>query len=215
MLDLINRHVAKIALVLWNGEEESILSISRKIGSSYGWAYKWVKKLEEIGVLERRKGKGIVVKDRKMIQDFKNLARSVLKRKMELKDAYMLPNFSSMNYAFTKTDAVYIWTKGGYQIGRSKEDYPIFINVLERDLKSWKDMLKDFSVKFGVRERREEGIYFVLFPKKDFESEWVDNVSVVPLKETVRWAKEHELSFQPALEMLNKMYDLDLEVSYS
>lgn len=212
MLDLINHHVAKIAVALREGD--SVLAISRRTGSSYGWTYRWIRRLEEIGAVER-KGEGLEIKDRMFVEEFRELARSVLRRKMELKDAYLLPNFSGMKYAFTKTDAVFIWTKGGYQLGRSRKDYPIFIKVLRKDLEGWKKFFREFSVKFGVEERVGSGIYFVLFPEESFSSEWVENARVTPLEETVEWAEKHRSSFQPALEMLDEMYDLGLRVRYS
>jgi len=39
-----------------------------------------------------------------------------------------------MDYAFTSIDAVYVWTRGGYQVARDPEDYPLFIAVHESDL---------------------------------------------------------------------------------
>lgn len=211
MMSVINHHVAKIALALKEGD--SISQISKKIGSSYGWTYKWVKKLEELGVLNRRKEE-IEIVNESLIEKFRSLAKSVLKREMKLEDAYLLPNFSGMKYAFTKTDAVFIWTKGGYQIGRSKRDYPIFIKVLEKDLKRWKNFFKDFSADWSVEKRTGEGIHFVLFPERGFESKWVDNSSVIPLEETVEWARKYEYNFQPGLEMLDELYDLGLGIEY-
>lgn len=211
MTSVINQHVAKIALALKEGD--SISRISKKIGSSYGWTYKWVKKLEELGVLNRKK-EGIEITDRDLIREFRSLAKSVLQREMKLEDAYLLPNFSGMRYAFTKTDAVFIWTKGGYQIGRSKGNYPIFVKVLEEDLERWKNFFKDFSADYSVEKRTGEGIYFVLFPERDFKSEWVDNSSVIPLEETVEWARKYEYNFQPGLEMLDELYDLGLGIEY-
>ncbi len=38
MIELINPHIAKISLALEEGD--SILKLSKKIGSSYGWTHK-------------------------------------------------------------------------------------------------------------------------------------------------------------------------------
>ncbi|MEF8874749.1 MAG: hypothetical protein V5A88_08815 [Candidatus Thermoplasmatota archaeon] len=212
MLEIINPHVAKISLALREGD--SIAHLSRKIGSSYGWTHKWISELEEIGVVER--DEGIKIVDEEFIAEFKELGKGMLRRNLELEEAYLLPNFSGLSYAFTKTDAVFIWTKGGYQIARSKEDYPLFIKILREELEEWKDYFEDLSVKYSVEERSndEDGIYFVLFPVEEFESEWIENTSVIPLKETVRWAKKYEVNFQPALEMLDEMHDLKLDIRY-
>ena len=210
MLEIINKHVAKISLAL--EEEDSILRLSKKINSSYGWTHKWINRLEDIGVIKAEKGVKIIDKD--FFEEFKSLSKSVLEKKIELEDAYLLPNMTGMDYAFTKLDSVFLWTKGGYQIGRSKENYPIFIEVLRNELKDWEEFFKDLSIDYSIEERQGSGIYFVLFPKDKIGSEEKDNLQVIPLKETVRWAKKYGANFQPALEMLDEMYDLDLNIEY-
>ncbi len=210
MLEVANPYVVKISLALKSGD--SILHISRKIGSSYGWTYRWIKELEKLGVVEI--DKGVRVTDHELFDMFRELGKKILKKKLDITDAYLLPNFSGMKYAFTKTDAVFIWTKGGYQIGRSKSDYPIFINILREDMERWKDFFKEFHVDCWVQERAGEGIYFVLYPEKDFKAEWMDHTSVIPLSETVEWAEIYEINFQPALEMLDEIHDLELKTKY-
>ena len=212
-LDLINQHVAKILLALEPGD--SINRVSQKTGSSYGWTHEWVEKLEEADIVER--GDGLHVADEEVEEQYRDLAQSVFSKEMELEDVYLLPNFSGMDYRYSETDAVYIWTKGGYQIGRSKEDYPIFIDILEDDVEEWRRFLDDFSVDYTVEDRKEadEGIYFVLNPKTGFESEWLQNASVTPLEETVEYAEKYSYNFEPALEMLDEIHDLDLGVEYS
>ncbi len=211
MLEIINQHVVKIALALHEGD--SVLQVAKKTGSSYGWVHKWIEKLEEIGAVKR--GDGIEINDETLLKKFRDIAKSVISRKLELKDAYLLPNFSGMNYAYTKTDAVYIWTKGGYQIGRSRRNYPIFIKVLKEDLEEWKKFLRSFSIDYSIGKRDGDNIYFVLFPEDSFETEWVENASVEPLQEAVDWARKYEANFLPALEILGKMYGIDLDVEYS
>lgn len=212
MLDLINQHVAKILLALDDGA--SILRISKRIGVSYGWTYHWVKKLEELNVIERGEN-GLQVNDAKLVEAFRGLARSVLKRRMTVEDAYLLPNFSGREYAYTKTDAVFIWTKGGYQIGRSQTSYPLFIQILEKDMETWERFFTLFGVDVSVQHRLEKGIHYVLFPCDAVRSEEVGNVSVIPLEDTVAWAQKYEINFQPALEMLDEMYKLGIDVKYS
>jgi len=36
-----------------------------------------------------------------------------------IEEAYVIPQFSDWPFAFTRIDAVYVWTQGGYQVGRS------------------------------------------------------------------------------------------------
>lgn len=207
MFDLLNQHVAKVFLA---GEEgDSIRAIAKKAGASYGWAYKWVKRLEELDIVDLEDG--FRVKDEEIAEKFRSLAQALVSRELELKDAYLLPNFSGLKYAYCKTDAVFVWTKGGYQIGRSKEDYPIFIQVLEEELEEWKEFFQDFSVDFSVGDREGSGIYFVLCPVESFETDWVENAQVISLEETLEWAEGYQYNFQPAIEMLAEMYGLDIE----
>lgn len=210
-LEYVNRYVAKILLAVEDGD--SINEVSRKIDASYSYTYEWVNKLEEIDVVSREDG--IRIEDGEFAEAFEEVAQTVLKRDLGLEDAYLLPNFSGMQYRYSKTDAVFIWTKGGYQIGRNRSDYPIFIDVLEDDVEAWKEFLEGFGVEASVGEREDGvGIHFVLYPCENLEVDRVESASVTPLDETVEWAQGYQANFQPALEMLDEMYDLGLGVEY-
>lgn len=210
VLDVVNQHVAKIILATEDGD--SISRISMKIGASYGWTHTWVERLEEIGVIDRDNGVHIV--DKAFAEQFEAVAKAVVQRGIEIEDAYVLPNFAGMPYAYTKTDAVFIWTKGGYQIGRSQNNYPIFIAVKDEDVAAWHEFFSDFGVETYVEERGGDGIYVVLFPQEAIEAEWVENAAVIPLDATVTWMQEYPANFQPALEMIAEMYDVDVDVTY-
>ncbi len=168
--------------------------------------------LEELDIIEIKNGIKII--DEEVSERFEQLGKALIQRRLDLEDAYLLPNFSGMRYAFTKIDAVFIWTKGGYQIARSKTDYAIFIKILEKDLSQWKDFFEGFNIQYNIKKRGGNNIYFVLYPVKDFESDWVENASVETLQKTIDWAKKYELNFQPALEMLDEIYDIGLDVEY-
>lgn len=210
MFELVNRHVVKILLAAEDGD--SINRISQKAGTSYAWTHKWVERLEALGIIERDDGVRIV--DRAVADAFEAVAQAVLRRGLELEDAYLLPNFAGHEYAYTKTDAVYIWTHGGYQIGRNRSDYPIFIEVLTEDLEAWQEFFAAVGVSSCVEDRGGDGIYFVLFPQDRIEAEWTEHAAVIPLEETVDWMEQYAVNFQPALEMLDEMYDLDLGYEY-
>ena len=210
-LDFVNRHVANILLAVEDGD--SINRVSEKIDSSYSYTYEWVDRLEEIGVFER--DDGIRVLDNEFVDSFENVARTVLKRDLELDDAYLLPNYAGMEYRYSKTDSVFVWTKGGYQIGRNKSDYPVFIDVYEDDVAEWEEFFQGFGIETSVGERPEtDGIHFVLYPQKEMKIDRVESASVAPLDETVEWAEKYRANFQPALEMLSEMYDLGPGVEY-
>lgn len=210
MLDVVNQHVAKIVLATENGD--TIARIAEKIGASYGWTHEWVTRLADIGVINRPNG--VVIADDEFAAAFETAATAVLQRGIELDDAYLLPNFSGLDYAYTKTDAVYVWTKGGYQIGRNQDDYPVFIDVAADEVAAWQAFFADFGVDARVAERDGDGIYFVLFPQDRIDADWVEHAAVTPLPDTVDWMRQHEASFQPALEMIDEMYDVDIDVTY-
>ena len=43
-------------------------------------------------------------------------------------------------------DAVYVWTQGGYQVGRDRDDYPLFLAVHEQDVDTWKTFFESFDL---------------------------------------------------------------------
>lgn len=210
--DLINPYVSKILLAIQEGN--SINQLSKKTGISYAYTHQWIKRLEDINAIEIEVG--IHIKDDEFYRAYEEVAQTVLGRSIDLEDAYLLPNFAGMDYRFSRTDAVFIWTKGGYQIGRNREDYPIFIDVLEEDTEDWQNFFDQYGIDTTIEERRTggDGIYYVLFPRDSFGTRWMENASVTPLEETVEWARQYEVNFQPALEMLDEMYDLELDVEY-
>jgi len=210
MLDVVNQHVAKIILATEDGD--AISRIAEKIGASYGWTHKWVTQLEELGVVNR--DDGVRIADKEFAAAFETAAKTVVRRGIKLDDTYLLPNFAGMEYAYTKTDAVYVWTKGGYQIGRNQDDYPIFIDVVADEVDAWQAFFADFGVDAYVEERGGDGIYFILFPQDDIEAEWVEHAAVTPLQDTIEWMQQHAANFQPALEMIDEMYDVDIGVTY-
>jgi len=124
---------------------------------------------------------------------------------------YVLPQFSGREYAYTGIDAVYVWTRGGYQVARDPEDYPLFIAVHESDLDAWAAFFDRFGIP-TAEERQpaddlDSSIQVVLEPEAQIEPEMVDGRPVISLQETVAFANEHYAHFQSALDMLDRMYD--------
>ena len=54
----------------------------------------------------------------------------------------------------------------------------------------------------------------MLYPKVGFEAEELGGFCVTPLRETVGFCQKNIYSFEPALEMLDEMYRLGLNVRY-
>lgn len=213
MIETINPHVVKILITAKNGD--SARAISKRISLSYAWTYNWIKKLVDLGAIKREGQKIKINKENSFYMGFLGFIKKTLKKNLSLTDAYSLPNLTGLEYAFTSTDAVFIWTKGGYNIGRNKDCYPIFIEVLEKDLDKWRIFFGNFFIRYSERIKRKRGIYFILTAKKKVEKEFVNGVFVIPLKKTVEYARKYIYNFEPALEMLNKAYNLNIRIKYA
>ena len=213
MFELINPYIAKILVSAKNGD--SIRNISKKIQESYGWTYKWVSELEQVGALKRKKQEIHINKNNSFYKKAIKFVNSSLSSNLNLNDAYLLPNLIGLEYIFTGIDAVFIWTKGGYNIGRSKNSYPIFIEILEKDKNGWQKYFLKLKIGYAFRNERKKGIYFVISFSKTIEKEYCGGVPVLPLAKTVEWAKTYSFNFQPALEMLDELYNLGIGVKYA
>lgn len=121
-------------------------------------------------------------------------------------DAYVIPHFAGMPFAFTRIDAAYVWTHGGYQIARDYTDYPVFIAVNEDDIEAWHEFFTACGIDAFVEERAGSEIYYVLFPVEEVEFEWVDGAPVIPLADAIAWMQQYRANFQPALEIIANEY---------
>ncbi|MBI2575769.1 hypothetical protein HYV84_01025 [Candidatus Woesearchaeota archaeon] len=208
----INPYVAKIVIAARGGD--SIRKISKKIRESYGWTYKWVLALEAIGALKRN---GQAIQINRNNSFYKEMKRLIVlsSATIALNDAYLLPNLAGLEYAFTSTDAVFIWAKGGYNIGRSRDSYPVFIEVVEKDKAAWVGYFSGLGISYSFKNEKKKGIYFVISRRTEIEKEYCDDIPVLPLAKTVEWAKKYRFNFQPALEMLDELYPPQMEATYS
>lgn len=119
-------------------------------------------------------------------------------------------------YAYCDNDAVNIWTDGYYWTGFTAGFKPVHIKVLEGDLNWWKNFFKKNEVEFSIAGERRTlfGLLYVLHPARRFKIEEKDGVPVVPLKDVIKFCKENELTYRPALEYLDKKYNLKLFEEY-
>ena len=213
MLHLINPYVAKIAIAA--KDKDSIRQVSKKIQESYGWTYRWASELEKIGAITRKKQEIYINKNNAFYKEITKLIKILFKDNLRLSDAYLLPSLSGLEYIFTNTDAVFTWTKGGYNIGRSKNSYPIFIEALEQDKPAWEEFFSKLNIKYAFKNERRRGIYFIILLSKNLEKEYCEGIPVLPLAKTVDWAKKYSFNFQPALEMLDELYNLKIGIKYA
>ena len=210
-LDLFNEHVWRILISA--RPRDSVSAVSKRIGLSYGWTYKWVNELAKEGVFKRKSkgGKGVELnEENRVYRRFLDFFRKTAEDSVSLH--YSVLELFGLKYALTESDAVFAWTKGGYNVSRSRIHYPIFLKVKRDDLNLWRYYFKKLGFKASTTRNNAagNGIFFVLRPQKDFAVEFVDGVGgvggvpVVPLKEALRFMKKYEYNFSPALEAIGR-----------
>jgi hypothetical protein len=147
-----------------------------------------------------------------------NSSEEYLAKRIDVSRAYDLLTQANMEYALTGPDAVFFWTKGGYQVDRFFGFYPIHLKIKKSDLKKWKVFFSSNKQRFHVRDQpiRQTlfGLFYVLYPEVDFSNEEKNGFQVIPLKETIDFCQRNIYSYEPALEMLDEMYGLGLKVRY-
>jgi hypothetical protein len=141
------------------------------------------------------------------------------KSKNSIDAAYDLLRRSKLSYVLTGADGVFVWTRGGYNANRFFGSYPIYIDVPKTEVEKWKAFLslngKKFTVGRAVPKETLYGTYYVLLPTDDkVEFRNVNGLNVEPMEKTVDFCKRESYSFEPALEMLDREYNLGLGAEY-
>ena len=189
---------------------DSISGVARKIDENRETIRRVVNALEDEGYVEY--DQGLTVVDHTVREaGLSFLAASAGVDAPSIAEAYVLPQFAGLEFAYTSIDAVYIWTRGGYQVAREPDDYPLFIEVADTDLDEWKRFFERFAIHVAQERRPAEEIdrwiQFVLEPRAAVEADTVNGRPVIPLQETVEFARDHYATFQSALDMLGRMYE--------
>ena len=218
MIELMDSTAAKIVLAIQRGD--SINRIASKIDISYSWVYDWIERLENAGVIANADN-GLQIVDHEMRQQYAEMMAALYSRDpISQEDAYVIPHFAGMEFAYTEIDAAYVWTHGGYQIARSHDDYPVFIEVHDRDVERWIAFFQQFGIDTTINERPDASdvngnVHYVLFPKtNNIEVEWVDGSPVIPLDTAVDQMMENRPAYEPALEIIANEYDRDIDASH-
>ncbi|HIH20381.1 TPA: hypothetical protein HA244_03880 [Candidatus Micrarchaeota archaeon] len=208
-LNALNEHVVKILIAA--RPLDSVSAISKRIGLSYGWTHYWVAELLKAGVFER-KGRMLALKEKNhFYRAIVSFAKRVLRNNVSLH--YQVLELFGLKFAFTEIDGVFVWTKGGYNIERWREHYPIFIKTRTSDEKLW----VYYTKKLGLNAKKDSkgtGVFLVLRQEDDFPIEFVEGNPAVPLREAVQFMKKYPYNFQPALEMVDEMYGIGLKIKY-
>jgi len=141
-----------------------------------------------------------------------------VKTKTDVVKAYELVRKAELPYIFTGPDAVFLWTKGGYNADRFFGFYPINLKIKRKDLPKWRRFFSSTRQRFvvGGGPARETlfGLFYLLQVAERLEKASVSGFSVEPLQNTVKFCQDNVYTYEPALEMLDEMYDLGLGVKY-
>lgn len=205
-IDILNEHVMKI--IVTARKIDSINAISKRINLSYGWTYKWVKELIKLGCFKQAGLKLFLEEDNKFYRNTLGYIKSNFSQDIGFN--YGVLGLFGVKYCFTKTDAVYVWTKGGYNIARSKDHYPIFIKINKNDYDTFLGCCK----KLGLKINKNNGVFYNVEVFDDFKISFLENIPVDSFEDTVIFMKKYIYNFQPALEMIGEMYNKNFKVKY-
>ncbi|MFC6764040.1 RNA polymerase subunit sigma-70 [Natrinema soli] len=216
MYEVLDDTAAQIILAIESGD--SIRRVSQNLHTPYETVRQAVNRLEDAGYVRYDDGLS-VVDDRVRDAAREVVAASAGVSPPSIEEAYVLPQFGDWPFAFTRIDAVYVWTQGGYQVGRDPDDYPLFLAVRDQDVDAWEAFFESFGLPTAFeRQPREQlagPLQIVLNPQPALDIEHVGGYPVIPREETIAYMREHYAQFQSALSMLDRMYeDLDLGVAY-
>lgn len=204
-IELLNPHVIKILISL--RKEDSISSISKRINLSYGWTNKWVNELIKEGIL-KEKWRGVVLQEDN--ESYKSILRFIKDNLRGIDFYYSVLKLAGIEYCFTKTDAVYVWTEGRYNIARYKEYYPIFIKIKKIDYPHFLAYCK----KLGLKINSNKGVFYNVEILDNFEFVKKNDFLVESLGDTITFMQNNIYNFEPALEMISEMYAKKLKVKY-
>jgi hypothetical protein len=204
-IETLNPYVIKILISL--RKEDSISSVSKRINLSYGWTNKWVNELIKEGILNE-KWRGIVLQEDN--DNYQRILKFIKESLLDINFYYSVLNLFGIGYCFTKTDAVYVWTEGRYNIARYREFYPIFIKIKKTDY----PIFLEYCKKLGLKINANKGVFYNVEVIDGFEIIKKKDLFVEPLNDTIDFMQQNIYNFEPALEMIEEMYNKKLNIKY-
>ncbi|QPV61585.1 helix-turn-helix domain-containing protein [Halosimplex litoreum] len=216
MYEVLDDTAAQVLLAIESGD--SIRRVAQQLHIPYETVRQAANRLEAAGYVHYDNGLSVVD------DSVRDAARELITASAgvsppTIEEAYVIPQFGEWPFAFTRIDAVYVWTQGGYQVSRDPDDYPLFIAVREEDVDAWETFFASFGLPTAFERQSsdeiEGSLQIVLDPQPSLEIEDVEGYPVIPREDTIEYMRDHYAQFQSALAMLDRMYeDLDLGVAY-
>jgi hypothetical protein len=216
MYEVLDDTAAQTLLAITSGD--SIRRVAHQLQTPYETVRQAVNRLEDAGYVCY--DDGLTVVDERVREAARELVvASAGVSPPSIEEAYVIPQFGDWPFTFTRIDAVYVWTQGGYQVGRNPDDYPLFLAVREQDVDAWETFFESFGLPTAFErqpgDELEGPLQVVLEPRPSLDIEHVEGYPVIPRAETIEYMQENYAQFQSALAMLDRMYeDLDLGVTY-
>jgi len=205
-IEMLNPHVMKV--IISARDVDSINAISHRINLSYGWTHYWTRRLIDAGVFEGSRTKLSLNKGNPFYKRVLAFVHENFKEDSSFH--YSILSLFGIKYCFTKTDAVFVWTNGGYNIARFRDYYPIFIKVAEADM----GIFEYYRQKLNLKISHKKGIFYAVEFMKDFNIAHHSNIPVDSLDDTIHFMKKNKYNFEPALEMIQNIYKKKLGVKY-
>ena len=142
-----------------------------------------------------------------------DFVKKIVKENIEKED---ILKKSKKKYAFTNSTAVSIWTDGYYWTDFTRGFKPIHINILKEDIKYWDNFFKENDAEYVFEGENKTlfGLTFILHPKTKITVENKDGDLVIPLKNIIEFCQKNVYLYRPALEYLDKKYNLNIINDY-
>ncbi|GAB6879354.1 hypothetical protein JCM17823_16280 [Halorubrum gandharaense] len=208
MYEVLDDTAARVILVIERGD--SIRRVAQTLHTPYETVNQAVNQLADAGFVRYDDGLS-VVDDRVKDAAYELVAASANVSPPSISESYVLPQFGDRPFAFTRVDAVYVWTQGGYQVGRNPDDYPLFLAIREQDRSAWEEFFDSFNLPTTFERKPQENfktpLQFVLEPRPSLDINYVDGYPVIPRAETIDYMRENYAQFQSAFAMLDRLYD--------
>jgi len=182
---MLDHTAAQVLLAIESGD--SIRCVAQHLHTPYETVRQAVNRLEDAGYVTYDEGLSVV--DEHVRDAARELvAASAGVSPPSIEEAYVIPQFGEWPFAFTRVDAVYVWTQGGYQVSRDPDDYPIFIAVREQDIDAWETFFAPFGLPTAFERQPSDEIdgrlQIVLEPRRpSLDIEHVEGYPVIPRRD--------------------------------